>query len=675
MTGDTTRKIDSGLERESAAALARDHDGLKIDDDDKSDTDCESYVAERRGGVPSLEGEQTSLNDPCHPESRLEPQPAASPLQCGVYYHYLYSEFEAAKSSGSSSSSCANEPQLVLKPVVEFRSRVECCWCSARHSSSSPKKCALTVDHSQATLTWTTATRTSIAFLLQHLKACHFHFRYESFSDQFGNLHIALQRNRSEDTSTESVLNEKWRHPFSYFNRERGRQTAAAGGARRMSLCDQLVLPVLHLPIGDDDDSNVGDNDSEEEGGQGDDTSSLAGSAFAVPLGKQSNRKRARHLNTAAVSGGGGDAMGTSLKVASAVRQYYHSRTGMPLVEEELAYDSDQETDGYGWQDLIGAHRLLDEFEDVSYEEKEFMKLWNTHIHVFPPYSDAYLPVIVERFVTRFGDAIARRKLRYNLLLHLMTMWDFGLLRGDEVQRLIAVVDARVAELNHEEAAAPAAAAAVRQERAMMRETRDEEKEEEVSPTETLVASVEGDRSERGRGRVRGGERRGGGRGSETEVGDEEILVEGVVIRGCDSLAIVDFRPPATNKTNKPSKIQSASNQSGNDGIEVALADSGSNSSSNRSGHASCHSNSSNHSSSHGSNNSSSGSSHGSNNSNSHSGSNISDSSTSNSGLLGGAKKRKHPADVEEQRIALESRAESAHTLETEDKKIVSKRK
>jgi hypothetical protein len=41
---------------------------------------------------------------------------------------------------------------------------------------------------------------------------------------------------------------------------------------------------------------------------------------------------------------------------------------------------------------------MLDEFEDVSAEEKEFMKLWNTHIFSFPVYADGYLPLVCERF-------------------------------------------------------------------------------------------------------------------------------------------------------------------------------------------------------------------------------------------------------------------------------------
>jgi hypothetical protein len=27
--------------------------------------------------------------------------------------------------------------------------------------------------------------------------------------------------------------------------------------------------------------------------------------------------------------------------------------------------------------------QLIDEFEDVTIEEKEFMKLWNRHVHTF----------------------------------------------------------------------------------------------------------------------------------------------------------------------------------------------------------------------------------------------------------------------------------------------------
>ena len=87
-------------------------------------------------------------------------------------------------------------------------------------------------------------------------------------------------------------------------------------------------------------------------------------------------------------------------------------------------------------------HFNLDDYgDDVGHEEREFMKLWNTHVRAFPPYSDALLPAVCERFVTRFADVIVANELRYMALLHFLTMWDFGLLRKVEVARYMGLID------------------------------------------------------------------------------------------------------------------------------------------------------------------------------------------------------------------------------------------
>lgn len=77
------------------------------------------------------------------------------------------------------------------------------------------------------------------------------------------------------------------------------------------------------------------------------------------------------------------------------------------------------------------------------------MKMWNTHINAFPAYADAYAGAVCERFVDRFAGDIVKKGLRYNLLLHLLTMWEFGVLRSEEVSHLISIVDAEQLLVKH----------------------------------------------------------------------------------------------------------------------------------------------------------------------------------------------------------------------------------
>ncbi|RLN82855.1 hypothetical protein BBJ28_00022307 [Nothophytophthora sp. Chile5] len=73
-------------------------------------------------------------------------------------------------------------------------------------------------------------------------------------------------------------------------------------------------------------------------------------------------------------------------------RQYFHSRTGAVVLDHEKDYDSDDDVDET-WI-TKQSERLLDEFEDVSLEEKEFMKKWNRHVNEF-----RYAPTAAVAFV------------------------------------------------------------------------------------------------------------------------------------------------------------------------------------------------------------------------------------------------------------------------------------
>eukprot|EP01036_Dinobryon_divergens_P023677 gene23677-32052_t len=121
-------------------------------------------------------------------------------------------------------------------------------------------------------------------------------------------------------------------------------------------------------------------------------------------------------------------------------RPYYNSITGrQQLQESDCNYDSDEKLDLSF--DLKLALRRIDDFIDISYEDKQLMKLWNNHIHTFPPYGDRLILLVCQRFVQRFANVIVNNNLRYNLLLHLMHLWDLGLLMFEEVERCMEVVD------------------------------------------------------------------------------------------------------------------------------------------------------------------------------------------------------------------------------------------
>ena len=85
--------------------------------------------------------------------------------------------------------------------------------------------------------------------------------------------------------------------------------------------------------------------------------------------------------------------------------------------------------------------QMLDEFEDVSLEEKEFMKLWNRHVQFYKIFSDRNVPHACEAFARKYGTCIAAMNLRQNFLLHLFNLWDNSLISSSTISSSLAIVD------------------------------------------------------------------------------------------------------------------------------------------------------------------------------------------------------------------------------------------
>lgn len=65
------------------------------------------------------------------------------------------------------------------------------------------------------------------------------------------------------------------------------------------------------------------------------------------------------------------------------VQEYFHCRTGVVIRKDEASLvDSDDDVDTTWIQKQN--EDLMDEFTDVSQDEKKFMKLWNDFMQVYP---------------------------------------------------------------------------------------------------------------------------------------------------------------------------------------------------------------------------------------------------------------------------------------------------
>lgn len=126
------------------------------------------------------------------------------------------------------------------------------------------------------------------------------------------------------------------------------------------------------------------------------------------------------------------------------IRQYYRSKTNIPMLEGEWDEDSDDEVAGDLWRFKMGED-LIDEFNDVSDKEKSFFKLWNRYISDGSSVvvADRSLPAKCMDFVRRHGDTISMFGLRQNLFLHLCNLWDEEIIASEHILTIMAFYDDR----------------------------------------------------------------------------------------------------------------------------------------------------------------------------------------------------------------------------------------
>ncbi|CAK8686565.1 unnamed protein product [Clavelina lepadiformis] len=137
------------------------------------------------------------------------------------------------------------------------------------------------------------------------------------------------------------------------------------------------------------------------------------------------------------------DSSPTSHYSAGHHRLYFHSNSSLPIRPCEFDNDSEEETD----PDWLRNHikKMLDEFTDVNDGEKPIMKLWNLYIMKHRCIADGQMSNSCQHFIDLYASLIIRHNLRRNLLLHLVTLLDFGVLKASALLSLIKHFD-KIAE-------------------------------------------------------------------------------------------------------------------------------------------------------------------------------------------------------------------------------------
>ena len=122
------------------------------------------------------------------------------------------------------------------------------------------------------------------------------------------------------------------------------------------------------------------------------------------------------------------------------IREYFHARTNQPITSaRELLDDSDCE----GVDDWLHtmSEKLINDFDDVSEKEKQFMNLWNRFIKCHHVIADKEIPSKVESFIVTNREKLKEGNLRMNLLLHLTNLWDSGLISPTRISSCMTIYD------------------------------------------------------------------------------------------------------------------------------------------------------------------------------------------------------------------------------------------
>ena len=122
------------------------------------------------------------------------------------------------------------------------------------------------------------------------------------------------------------------------------------------------------------------------------------------------------------------------------MRQYFHSQTNLPMSHGEWMVDSDDEIDETWLHEM--SSELLDELEDVSAKEKQFMKLWNRFIKSNHLIADRDMPAKCHEFIVIHRKQLLNAGLRLNLLLHLFNLWDSGVISSNRILHCMSMFDA-----------------------------------------------------------------------------------------------------------------------------------------------------------------------------------------------------------------------------------------
>ncbi|KAL2549999.1 Polycomb group protein EMBRYONIC FLOWER 2 [Forsythia ovata] len=110
-------------------------------------------------------------------------------------------------------------------------------------------------------------------------------------------------------------------------------------------------------------------------------------------------------------------------------RQFFHSHRAQPMAMEQVISDRDSEDEVDDDVADLEDQRMLDDFVDVSEDEKKLMHLWNSFVRKQRVIADGHIPWACEAFSNLHGrDLVRAPALLWCWRLHMIKLWNHGLL-------------------------------------------------------------------------------------------------------------------------------------------------------------------------------------------------------------------------------------------------------
>jgi len=128
-------------------------------------------------------------------------------------------------------------------------------------------------------------------------------------------------------------------------------------------------------------------------------------------------------------------------------RLYHYSTTCLPIPSHAILHGENEEDQPDPEWLKIKTSKMIDDFTDVNPGEKEFMKMWNHHVQHYTFVGDCQMPQALSMFLDSRGQDVIQKNLFRNFCLHLVNLFEFGVIGPAHVFTSISKLQGMVRSL------------------------------------------------------------------------------------------------------------------------------------------------------------------------------------------------------------------------------------